>query len=106
MAGLIPAIHVVKLANGQTLSRTKTLRCGWTTWMAGTRPRMRGGRRHVTVSIHQGRPKAGAELALHSRLRVGGKNRPSIRLHYLRHFGAGEGIRTLDPNLGKVVLYP
>jgi hypothetical protein len=22
-----------------------------------------------------------------------------------RHFGAGEGIRTLDPNLGKVVLY-
>jgi hypothetical protein len=21
-------------------------------------------------------------------------------------FGAGEGIRTLDPNLGKVVLYP
>ena len=24
----------------------------------------------------------------------------------LRKFGAGEGIRTLDPNLGKVVLYP
>ena len=23
-----------------------------------------------------------------------------------RKFGAGEGIRTLDPNLGKVVLYP
>jgi hypothetical protein len=23
-----------------------------------------------------------------------------------RRFGAGEGIRTLDPNLGKVVLYP
>jgi hypothetical protein len=22
------------------------------------------------------------------------------------NFGAGEGIRTLDPNLGKVVLYP
>jgi hypothetical protein len=22
------------------------------------------------------------------------------------HTGAGEGIRTLDPNLGKVVLYP
>ena len=22
------------------------------------------------------------------------------------YFGAGEGIRTLDPNLGKVVLYP
>ena len=24
----------------------------------------------------------------------------------LRKIGAGEGIRTLDPNLGKVVLYP
>jgi len=24
----------------------------------------------------------------------------------LSNFGAGEGIRTLDPNLGKVVLYP
>jgi hypothetical protein len=24
----------------------------------------------------------------------------------LRFLGAGEGIRTLDPNLGKVVLYP
>jgi hypothetical protein len=23
-----------------------------------------------------------------------------------RFFGAGEGIRTLDPDLGKVVLYP
>jgi hypothetical protein len=27
-------------------------------------------------------------------------------LVYLKKFGAGEGIRTLDPNLGKVVLYP
>jgi hypothetical protein len=24
----------------------------------------------------------------------------------LENFGAGEGIRTLDPDLGKVVLYP
>jgi hypothetical protein len=24
----------------------------------------------------------------------------------IRKFGAGEGIRTLDPDLGKVVLYP
>ena len=31
---------------------------------------------------------------------------PFIRLKSLRDFGAGEGIRTLDPNLGKVVLYP
>ena len=27
-------------------------------------------------------------------------------LKQFRNFGAGEGIRTLDPNLGKVVLYP
>jgi|HubBroStandDraft_4_1064222.scaffolds.fasta_scaffold61905_2 hypothetical protein len=26
--------------------------------------------------------------------------------HFLGNLGAGEGIRTLDPNLGKVVLYP
>jgi hypothetical protein len=29
-----------------------------------------------------------------------------MALHFLHIFGAGEGIRTLDPNLGKVVLYP
>ena len=29
-----------------------------------------------------------------------------IYLISLGKFGAGEGIRTLDPNLGKVVLYP
>jgi hypothetical protein len=27
-------------------------------------------------------------------------------IHLVENFGAGEGIRTLDPNLGKVVLYP
>ena len=30
----------------------------------------------------------------------------SKQLISLRELGAGEGIRTLDPNLGKVVLYP
>ena len=30
----------------------------------------------------------------------------SKSLIFLRRSGAGEGIRTLDPNLGKVVLYP
>jgi hypothetical protein len=30
---------------------------------------------------------------------------PCIRVRQIK-FGAGEGIRTLDPNLGKVVLYP
>ncbi len=37
------------------------------------------------------------------------KNGPegrSKQLIFLRKSGAGEGIRTLDPNLGKVVLYP
>ncbi len=28
------------------------------------------------------------------------------RLFDVRYIGAGEAIRTLDPNLGKVVLYP
>ena len=32
-----------------------------------------------------------------------GRSKPRI---VLRKSGAGEGIRTLDPNLGKVVLYP
>jgi hypothetical protein len=37
---------------------------------------------------------------------------PFFRVIHRQHFdfegkfGAGEGIRTLDPNLGKVVLYP
>ena len=31
---------------------------------------------------------------------------PDKTMIYFRKFGAGEGIRTLDPNLGKVVLYP
>ena len=31
---------------------------------------------------------------------------PCKLLYLLEFFGAGEGIRTLDPNLGKVVLYP
>jgi hypothetical protein len=35
----------------------------------------------------------------------GPKGRSKRRIS-LRKFGAGEGIRTLDPNLGKVVLYP
>ena len=30
----------------------------------------------------------------------------SNQLIFIRKIGAGEGIRTLDPNLGKVVLYP
>jgi hypothetical protein len=31
---------------------------------------------------------------------------PSDSLICLKKIGAGEGIRTLDPDLGKVVLYP
>ena len=35
------------------------------------------------------------------------KGRPSAKsLIFWEKTGAGEGIRTLDPNLGKVVLYP
>ena len=34
------------------------------------------------------------------------KLRPHKSLRMVGKTGAGEGIRTLDPNLGKVVLYP
>src|SRR5690349_19215628 len=37
--------------------------------------------------------------------KLASEGRPKQRIS-LRKFGAGEGIRTLDPNLGKVVLYP
>jgi hypothetical protein len=51
-------------------------------------------------------PPASPTLAL----RAGKQNQPFSAhlndLNYLRKSGAGEGIRTLDPNLGKVVLYP
>ena len=33
------------------------------------------------------------------------RDQPSL-LNFPEKTGAGEGIRTLDPNLGKVVLYP
>jgi hypothetical protein len=34
------------------------------------------------------------------------ENRGFSMLEFLEETGAGEAIRTLDPNLGKVVLYP
>jgi hypothetical protein len=41
---------------------------------------------------------------------IEGANPPRLEGEYLTDLsgktGAGEGIRTLDPNLGKVVLYP
>ena len=41
------------------------------------------------------------EKSQQSAARVGRLN----RFNFLENFGAGEEIRTLDPNLGKVVLY-
>ena len=49
-------------------------------------------------------PKALAR-ANFPRQKDAGKSVRYIALN-LEKFGAGEGIRTLDPNLGKVVLYP
>ena len=52
------------------------------------------------------RPTASALLPSRKRFRgTGGPDRGK-RLHFCGKTGAGEGIRTLDPNLGKVVLYP
>ncbi len=39
-------------------------------------------------------------------VQVGGVRLGSLPEQFQRLIGAGEGIRTLDPNLGKVVLYP
>jgi hypothetical protein len=36
----------------------------------------------------------------------GRKRSPPEMIQAIDFIGAGEGIRTLDPNLGKVVLYP
>lgn len=44
-----------------------------------------------------------AKLFLIIRLPV---NSPILLKRFEKINGAGEGIRTLDPNLGKVVLYP
>ncbi|CUV65699.1 Serine type site-specific recombinase (fragment) [Sulfurovum sp. enrichment culture clone C5] len=35
-----------------------------------------------------------------------GKWTPFVFVTFIFYYGAGEGIRTLDPNLGKVMLYP
>ena len=37
---------------------------------------------------------------------IGAAARRKMTAEMIVDFGAGEGIRTLDPNLGKVVLYP
>jgi hypothetical protein len=51
-----------------------------------------------------------AEMRCSGRERRGSKKSPRRAVFLLADipwcFGAGEGIRTLDPNLGKVVLYP
>jgi hypothetical protein len=43
------------------------------------------------------------EGALEAKTAPEDRSKPLV---FLRKSGAGEGIRTLDPNLGKVVLYP
>ena len=70
MAGLVPAIHVVRLAHAaQMLEPTgrrqyRRLQRHWTTWMAETSPAMTVGAADVTRFIQGDRPKAGAELAM------------------------------------------
>ena len=51
-------------------------------------------------------PHASPALTSGAGKRQTGPKDHSKSLTRLRKFGAGEGIRTLDPNLGKVVLYP
>ena len=59
--------------------------------------------RHIAVQTSA----RGADLTLAADLAfTNAKSRGGPRLLGSLKFGAGEGIRTLDPDLGKVVLYP
>ena len=51
-------------------------------------------------------PAASLAVALARGSRKGGKETTLNLLRVFRKSGAGDGIRTHDPNLGKVVLYP
>ena len=63
MAGLIPAIHVVKLCKRPNAQPNQDPAVRWTTWMAGASPRIKVGVGGATSPfIHQGWPKAGANL--------------------------------------------
>jgi hypothetical protein len=68
---------------------------------AGSRAR---GKRPVTTGsgLADGFPDQGGEAKTGPEVP---KDRSKL-LIYMINYGAGEGIRTLDPNLGKVVLYP
>jgi hypothetical protein len=71
-------------------------------WVGGSPNLRRSIRRHPADFIEP------AQIAV--RRRASKQKRPRRTafnfLIFLRKSGAGEGIRTLDPNLGKVVLYP
>src|SRR6266851_556655 len=75
--------------------------------VAGTRCDVRpleGFRRQPCDSCQRRR---GHHVDTMPKTRKAASRRPSHNaLISLRKIGAGEGIRTLDPNLGKVVLYP
>jgi hypothetical protein len=74
------------------------------------------------ICERKGEPRATAAPVENAQLRAAtcvqllpqarpGKQKTPLRalaksLIFLEETGAGEGIRTLDPNLGKVVLYP
>ena len=47
-----------------------------------------------------------ARWYLGKKAKAAAKKPPCQPFDFLMKTGAGEGIRTLDPNLGKVVLYP
>ncbi len=89
---------------------------GWD--MPPTEPAGRAERREMTVSPV---PNAAGRIPQHDAgcfpgaspapTRWAGKQKTAPKDRFntlisLRKSGAGEGIRTLDPNLGKVVLYP
>ncbi len=70
---------------------------------ASTTPKVSSGTpEHESCCFPPASPQSGTELGKQESTP---KGRSKI-LVFLEKTGAGEGIRTLDPNLGKVVLYP
>ncbi len=107
---------VVIAAQGRSETLIAMRPDGWN--MPATAPAGRAERHEMTVSSV---PNAAGRIPRHDAgcfpgaspapARRAGKQKTAPKDRFntlisLRKSGAGEGIRTLDPNLGKVVLYP
>ncbi len=104
--GLTRFLETVSLAAGRhrgTCSNTSA-KCPTCRFWAGVAPPdlRQASRRRGFIRLQQAYTTLGLSPCKQKRPRRTAFN----FLIFLRRYGAGEGIRTLDPNLGKVVLYP